>query len=757
MAWISVHEQVTSGKLRRLAKELRCSQNEVLGMLVKFWLWGISNADRYGYIEGTDKEDIADVVNIGISKNIDPEEAVEAMIRTEWIECREDGLYIHDWEEWQGNWYDAVERKQRDKERKRKKRAEKREQELEKEKQKKIEKEIKEESTEETKDTKEIKEVKETPKKEKGYSSTFEDFWSVYPRKIGKGDAYKKYNARIKDGWSPDELKEAAENYAEQCEIEHTLFYKVEMNRIRVEDFSDENDNSCSRQMLKDNDLIAVYFFDQTLLKKYMEQNENQRMVIGLIYIDNYEEILDDIDAVKRSMLIAVADRKINKFIQNVSGVVKRTERDKYFVVFEQKYLDKIKENKFSILDEIKTINLGNSMHMTLSISFGINGNTYQENYEAACAGMDLALGRGGDQAVIKDGEDISYYGGNCEVMERTTRVKARVKAHALKELLESKEKVVIMAHKIPDPDAIGAAVGLYRLGLSLGRKAHIVMNEVTISVRAMVDELNKSGIYDEDMFIDNEQAIEITDENTLLIVVDVNHANYTECEQLLSQTKTTVILDHHRKNKDMIKNPVLSYVEPYASSTCELVAEILQYVDSKPKLEPMEANAMYYGMLVDTDNFVNKTGVRTFEAAAYLKRNGADLTKVRKMSRESMETYRIRAKAISEAEILYGRFAIATLVGIGVDSPTVIGAQVANELLDIDGIEASFVLTGVHERVYISARSIDEVNVQKIMEEFGGGGHLTVAGAQLVDVSLEEAKNIIHETLRYLISKGEI
>ena len=223
--------------------------------------------------------------------------------------------------------------------------------------------------------------------------------------------------------------------YKKKCkegdkEKEQTLFYKVEMNRIRVEDFSDENDNSCSRQMLKDNDLIAVYFFDQTLLKKYMEQNENQRMVIGLIYIDNYEEILDDIDAVKRSMLIAVADRKINKFIQNVSGVVKRTERDKYFVVFEQKYLDKIKENKFSILDEIKTINLGNSMHMTLSISFGINGNTYQENYEAACAGMDLALGRGGDQAVIKDGEDISYYGGNCEVMERTTRVKARVKAH---------------------------------------------------------------------------------------------------------------------------------------------------------------------------------------------------------------------------------------------------------------------------------------------------------------------------------------
>lgn len=547
-------------------------------------------------------------------------------------------------------------------------------------------------------------------------------------------------------------------NYVKkEGEEEKKFFYKVEFTRIRIEDFLGEDEECYSKQMMKDNSLVAAYFFDQTLLKKYMEQNENQRMVIGLIYIDNYDEVMDDVDEVKRSMLVAMADRKINKFIQNVSGIVKKTEKDKYFVVFEQKYLDKIKTNKFSILKEIKNISLGNSMDMTLSISFGINGNTYQENYEFACAGMDLALGRGGDQAVIKDREEISYYGGNCEVVEKNTRVKARVKAHALKELLESKENVVIMAHKIPDPDAMGAAVGLYRLGLSLGRKAHIVMNEMTISVRPIVEALRKSGEYDDDMFINNEKAIEITDESTLLIVVDVNHSNYTECEQLLDQTNTIVILDHHRKSKDMIKNPVLSYVEPYASSTCELVAEILQYVSTKPKLRPMEANAMYFGILVDTDNFVNKTGVRTFEAAAYLKRNGADLNLVRKMSRESMDTYRIRSKAISQADILYQHFAITTLIGIGVDSPTVIGAQVANELLDIDGIEASFVLTGVEERVYVSARSIDEINVQRIMEEFGGGGHLTVAGAQLVDVSLEEAKEIIIDTLRIMKEKGDI
>ena len=428
---------------------------------------------------------------------------------------------------------------------------------------------------------------------------------------------------------------------------------------------------------------------------------------------------------------------------------MKRTERDKYFVVFEQKYLDKIKENKFSILDEIKTINLGNSMHMTLSISFGINGNTYQENYEAACAGMDLALGRGGDQAVIKDGEDISYYGGNCEVMERTTRVKARVKAHALKELLESKEKVVIMAHKIPDPDAIGAAVGLYRLGLSLGRKAHIVMNEVTISVRAMVDELNKSGIYDEDMFIDNEQAIEITDENTLLIVVDVNHANYTECEQLLSQTKTTVILDHHRKNKDMIKNPVLSYVEPYASSTCELVAEILQYVDSKPKLEPMEANAMYYGMLVDTDNFVNKTGVRTFEAASYLRRLGLNTADVKKLFNVNKEDYDHRADIVKTSKIIVSQIAVAKCY-TKYPNIRVIASQAADEMLNIGDIRASIVVYAQDGGVGVSARSLGDINVQLIMEYLGGGGHSTVAGAQVkdknVDMVIEDVEKAVFD-----------
>ncbi|MDD4371793.1 MAG: DHH family phosphoesterase [Anaerostipes sp.] len=529
-------------------------------------------------------------------------------------------------------------------------------------------------------------------------------------------------------------------------------FYKLEIQRFHVKENNEFSTFSRNTQSM-----IAVYLFDQTLLRKYMIESENQRMAVGLIYIDNYDEVVASTDPVKLSMLLAVADRRISKYVQEISGIVKKTEKDRYLVIFQQKCLEKMQKDEFVILEEIKNINLGSSMHMTLSISVGINGNTYQEAYESASAGMDLALGRGGDQAVVKDGDEITYYGGNSAVVEKNTRVKARVKAQALKELLESKENVVIMGHKIPDPDSMGAAIGLYRLGLSLERKAHIVMNEATMSVRPIVEDLSESEEYDEDMFINNEQALETTDENTLLIVVDVNHSNYTECEKLLKQTNTIVILDHHRKMKDSIANPVLSYIEPYASSTCEMVAEILQYIDTKPKLKPREADAMYYGMLVDTDSFVNKTGVRTFEAAAYLKRNGANLTKVRKMSRTSMDTYKVRSKAISNSEILYGEFAITTLVGVGIDSPTVVGAQVAKELLNIDGIKASFALTAIEDRVYVSARSIDEINVQKIMEQFGGGGHLTVAGAQLVDVSLYDATLIIKETLSEMRDKGEV
>ena len=364
----------------------------------------------------------------------------------------------------------------------------------------------------------------------------------------------------------PSEMNHAVSHVKRESrekDQDKTCFYKIEFVRIQMDSLIDEETESKSKQWLRDQSMIAAYIFDQTMLKMYMEQNENQRMVVGLIYIDNYEELLDNVDEVKQSMLLALTDKKINKFIQNISGIVKKTEKDKYLIIFQQKYLEKVKAGKFHILEEVKSINLGSSGNMTLSISLGINGQSYQENYEAACTAMDLALGRGGDQAVIKDGEDISYYGENAAVVEKNTRVKARVKAHALRELLESKENVVIMSHKIPDPDAMGAAVGLYRLGLSLGRKAHIVMNEVTISVRPIMVELLSGEEYDEDMFISSDTAREITDDNTLLIVVDVNHASYTECEDLLEQTNTIVILDHHRKGKETIKYPVLSYIEP--------------------------------------------------------------------------------------------------------------------------------------------------------------------------------------------------
>ena len=530
--------------------------------------------------------------------------------------------------------------------------------------------------------------------------------------------------------------------------------YCIEMKRIDINDLTrgtDIIDNNESGSF------YAMYMFDETDINMYIQKLKDERFVVGLVYIDNYEEALDSIDDVRRSLFIGLIDKRVNKYFASGASIVRKLEKDKYLIVFTHKFLEKLMNDKFSLLEEIKNVKIGNEMTITLSMGIGTGESDYAKNYEVAKAAMDLALGRGGDQAVVKENDKISYYGGKSQQMEKNTRVKVRVKAHALRQILENNENVLIMGHKLADIDAFGSAMGIFVICRKLGKKAHIVINDITVSVKPFINRFIDKDDYPEDMFLLREEAVDYVDDKTAVIVVDVNKPSLTECPELLDVCKTIVVFDHHRQSSDAINNAVLSYVDPYASSAAEMITEMIQYVDDGVKIRAFEADALYAGISIDTDGFNSKSGPRTFEAAAYLKRNGADLTKVRKMSRESIETYRIRAKAISEAEILYGRFAIATLVGIGVDSPTVIGAQVSNELLDIDGIEASFVLTSVHERVYISARSIDEVNVQKIMEEFGGGGHLTVAGAQLVDVSLDEAKTIIRETLKYLESKGDI
>lgn len=366
-------------------------------------------------------------------------------------------------------------------------------------------------------------------------------------------------------------------------------------------------------------------------------------------------------------------------------------------------------------------------------------------------------MGRGGDQVVVKDGNNITYYGGKSQMMEKTTRVKARVKAHALKEFMLSKDKVVVMGHKITDVDTFGAAIGIYRAAKTLDKRAYIVINTPTSSIRPLMESFQNSPDYDPNMFVNSYEAKELTDDNTVVVVVDTNRPNYTECEELLSMTKTIVVLDHHRQGKDVIPNAVLSYIEPYASSACEMVAEILQYFSDNIRIRNIEADSLYAGIMIDTNNFLTKTGVRTFEAAAFLRRCGADVTRVRKLFRENMEDYRARGDAIRNAELFRNHYAISVCQSEGLESPTVVNAQAANELLNVVGVKASFVLTDYKNTIYISARSIDEVNVQIIMERMGGGGHLNIAGAQLPHYSIAEAKDELKKVLQKMLDEGDI
>ena len=531
--------------------------------------------------------------------------------------------------------------------------------------------------------------------------------------------------------------------------------YRISMKRI----YFDSVTRDSAIVAINDTDeyLTAIYLFDETELNRYIRENEEQKLVAGLIYIDNYEEALDSIEDVKRSLLIALVDRKVNKYFTEIDALVRKIEKDKYFVVFKYKYLEQLSADKFKLIEDVKSIKVGNEMAITLSIGVGAGGVSYTQNYEYARMGIDHALGRGGDQVVVKEGEEVTYYGGKAKQVERNTRVKARVKAHALREIIESREHVVIMGHTISDVDSLGAAIGVYCAARVLGKKAQIVLNEVTTSLRPLVECFTEEKGYPADLFIKNEEALLITNKNTLVMVVDTNRPSYTECPELLNRTDTICVFDHHRQNSEVIENPVLSYIEPYASSACEMIAEVLQYFSENIKLEPSEADCIYAGILIDTNNFMTKTGVRTFEAAAYLRRAGAEVTRVRKMLRNDMAAYKARAEAVRHAEVYRGAFAISVCPADNIESPTIVGAQAANELLNIVGIKASFVLTEYQGKIYISSRSIDEINVQLIMERVGGGGHLNVAGAQLTNCTIQEAKRMIQDTIDEMIKEGDI
>lgn len=531
--------------------------------------------------------------------------------------------------------------------------------------------------------------------------------------------------------------------------------FRVSMNRIYFDAIISEK-NIVELDSNK-NYLTAVYFFDETELHRYIQENEDQKMVVAQVYIDNYDEALESIEDVKRSLLIALIDRKVNAYFSKVDALVRKTEKDKYFVVFRHEFLKELKEDRFSLLEDVKTVKVGNTMAVTLSIGIGDTAATYSQNNEYSRMAIDLALGRGGDQVVLREGEKVTYFGGKAQQVERNTRVKARVKAHALRSIIESKERVIVMGHQISDMDSFGAAIGIYCAARTLDKKVQIVLNTVSSTLRPFRECFTEEKGYAPDTFLTREQAIEVCTPNTVVMVVDTNRPANTECPEILKMTKNIVVFDHHRQTNDVIENPVLSYIEPYASSACEMVAEVLQYFTEGIKLAPQEADSIYAGILIDTNNFMAKTGVRTFEAAAYLKRCGAEVTRVRKMLRNDMSDYKARAEVVRHAEVYRDAFAISVCPTDNIESPTIVGAQAANELLNITGIKASFVLTDYRGKIYISSRSIDEINVQLIMEALGGGGHLTIAGAQLEHYTIAEVKRMLQQTIDKMIEEGDI
>lgn len=530
--------------------------------------------------------------------------------------------------------------------------------------------------------------------------------------------------------------------------------YLVELRRVSLEGFSQKEE---LLQIPEDEEFfVAVSMQDVTELNAYIRENEDQRMIAGLIYIDNFDEVMESVEEVRQSLLVALIDRKINKYIGDVDGIVKKMEKDKYFIVLKKESYKKIAEDKFSLLEEVKQVNIGNARSATLSIGLGLNTATYALSYQYARVAIDLALARGGDQAVIKDSSGISYFGGKKEQTAKNTRVKARVKAEALREFVVTKDQVMIMGHKIADPDSFGACMGIYRAVVSLEKKAHIIINTVTESVRPLYDEIAESPAYEDDIFLTSDQALDYFTDNTMVVVVDTNKPQMTECPELLRRSRMTAVLDHHRQSSNVIENAVLSYVEPYSSSACEMVAEVLQYIADDIKIPSVEADCLYAGIMIDTRNFMNRTGVRTFEAAAFLRRCGADITRVRKMFRDDMASYRAKAEAMRKAEVYRKEYAIAECPS-NIESPTVLAAQTANELLDISGIKASFVLTVYEGKIYLSARSIDEVNVQIIAEKLGGGGHINSAGAQFDHTNIQEVISVLKETIDDMIEEGDI
>ena len=488
--------------------------------------------------------------------------------------------------------------------------------------------------------------------------------------------------------------------------------------------------------------VIALYFIDRTDYYKLFRIYDDSKDAIGIVMIDNYDELLQGTNDTDKPQLIAAIERKLREWFAFTGGILSKLDRNRFLIIFEKKYVKAFSDSKFEILDSIKELSYSNKIPVTLSIAVNMEEGTKYEKLQGAISSLDVVLGRGGDQAVIKRDGKFDFFGGKSKEVEKTTRVKSRVIAQALKELVLSAKNVVIMGHKNMDADALGSAMGIYRFAKTYGKPANVVFNNYGVALKDLYERISKNSEY-ADVLLPEEDILPKVNEETLIVIVDTHKADMVEGPEILNRSSKMVVIDHHRKSTDAIDNAVLTFHEVYASSASELVAEIIQYSEDKIELTKEEAECLYAGILTDTKSFTQKTGVRTFEAAAYLKRMGIDVAAINKDFQTDVDTYVAIADVIRNCELISNKVAIA-ICPKGLENQIQITAQAADELLNLNGIETSFVLCEHDGKIHISGRSNGNINVQVILEKFGGGGHMMIAGAQVEGKTVEEVKQMI-------------
>lgn len=493
---------------------------------------------------------------------------------------------------------------------------------------------------------------------------------------------------------------------------------------------------------------FVLYLVDNTLYSNIRAKYNDERPIAMLVQIDNYDEISEKLDKGDKSAMTAEVEKILNKYAADMNGFVLRYDNYRFLMMIENKYLEVLESKRFSVLEDVKAIRGSGDYFFTLSIGVGVYAKSLGQLIDHAKGALDVALGRGGDHAVVKKNNSVKFYGGKTKAVEKRTKVRARIISYALRQIIDQSSNVIIMGHRVGDMDSLGASIGLYSIAKSRGKKAYIVLNTINYALKNMYERMKEEedSQYLEAL-VDTEAAMGLADSNTLCIVLDTHRGSYTEAPELLTKIEKIVLIDHHRRSEEYIENTVLDYVEPYASSTCELVSEIIQYMEDHIKLTKFEADSLMAGIVVDTNSFAFKTGVRTFEAASFLKSNGADTVDVKKLFNESLDSMKKKTEIIEKSEIKFGDVAISYIDDLEENS-NVIAAQSADELLTIKDVKASFVLVRNKDYVNVSGRSMGQVNVQVIMEYLGGGGHMNMAGAQIRTTDMDEAKSNLYDAI---------